>query len=204
MVIGVIGGVGAGKSTVLDLLEREYDYRIIKTDDVAKSFYVAGHPVFERLKALLGDDIERPDGTADLPTFARKIYGDGSGELRAQVNAIVHPAVWEFVNEQIKADDGNVVVETALPAEIFLHMCDEVWLVYTKEDVRVSRLMATRGYTEKKAHDMIHSQISDDAYRKLATFVIDNSGSPEETAETVREHLHGMDASHKCIERDFL
>ncbi len=189
MTIGVIGGVGAGKSTVLDLLESDYGYRVIKTDDVAKSFYVSGHPVFEKLKLLLGDDIEKPDGTADIPAFAKKLYGDGSGDLRMQVNAIVHPAVWKYVEDQIKAEERDVVVETALPAETFLKMCDEVWFVYTREDIRIGRLMETRGYTEKKARDMIHSQISDDAYSELASFVIDNSGSTEETADIVRAHL---------------
>ena len=69
MVIGVIGGVGAGKSSVLDVLTQDYQFTAYRTDDIAKSFYVHGHPVFEALKALLGADIERVDGSVDLPVF---------------------------------------------------------------------------------------------------------------------------------------
>ncbi len=189
MTIGVIGGIGAGKSTVLDLLESKYDCEIIKTDDVAKSFYVSGNPVFEQLKGLLGEDIQNEDGTVDKTSIARKLYGDDNGNLRNQVNSIVHPAVWEYVRNRIHACRGISVVETALPSEIFADMCDEIWFVYTREDVRVKRLMATRGYTEKKARDMIHSQIGDEAYKEMASFVIDNSGSREETAEAVEKHM---------------
>lgn len=192
MTIGVVGGVGAGKSTVLDFLRSDYDCEIIKTDDVAKSFYVQDNPVFERLKRLLGDDIQKEDGTVDTAAIGRKLYGDDSGDLRNQVNAIVHPAVWEYVENRISESRSISVVETALPSETFAHMCDEIWFVYTREDVRVKRLIETRGYTEKKARDMIHSQISDDAYREMASFVVDNSGTQKETIDAVIRHMESM------------
>ena len=69
MIIGVIGGVGAGKSSVLDVLTQEYQFTAYRTDDIAKSFYVHGHPVFEALKALLGADIERADGSVEVVQF---------------------------------------------------------------------------------------------------------------------------------------
>ena len=89
MVIGVIGGVGAGKSSVLDVLTQEYQFTAYRTDNIAKSFYVHGDPVFEALKALLGADIERADGSVDLPVFASRIYGAGKQKLRSQVDSIV-------------------------------------------------------------------------------------------------------------------
>ena len=193
MVIGVIGGVGAGKSSVLDVLTQEYQFTAYRTDDIAKSFYVHGHPVFEALKALLGADIERADGSVDLPVFASRIYGVGKQKLRSQVDSIVHPAVWKYVDAQVRAarkSGADIVVETALPIAHFVELCDEVWFVYTEEAVRIARLMETRGYSEEKARAMIHAQIADDDYAAMADFVIDNSGSREETETTIREHLH--------------
>ncbi|OON86061.1 dephospho-CoA kinase [Oribacterium sp. C9] len=190
MVIGVIGGVGAGKSTVLETLEKKYDFKVMKTDDIAKSFYISGNPVFEKLKELLGDDIEREDGTVDIPAFAKKLYGDDSDSIRKKVDDIVHPAVWDYVREQVEASDGDVVVETALPNETFLQMCDEIWAVLTKREVRIERLMKTRGYTEKKARDMILSQIGDEEYSRMATFIIDNSGTPAEAIMEIDRHFN--------------
>ncbi|ETP72328.1 dephospho-CoA kinase [Lachnospiraceae bacterium JC7] len=189
MVIGVIGGVGAGKSTVLETLEKKYGYRALKTDDIAKSFYVSGNPVFEKLKMLLGEDIEKEDGTVNIPAFAKKLYGDDKESIRKEVDGIVHPAVWDYVREQVMDSDGDVVVETALPNGTFLQMCDEVWAVVTKCDVRIERLMKTRGYTEKKARDMILSQIGDEEYSGMATFVIDNSGTPAEAIRAIDGHM---------------
>ena len=189
MTIGVVGGVGAGKSTVLDLLKSNYGCEIIKTDDVAKAFYVPGNLVFEELKKLLGEDIQKGNGMVDLAAIGKKLYGDESGKLREQVNAIVHPAVWKCVGDMIRDKKGISVVETAIPSDTFAEMCDEIWFVYTREDVRVKRLMETRGYTEKRAHDMIHSQISDDAYKEMASFVVDNSGTRKETTDAVIRHM---------------
>ncbi|SFG07327.1 dephospho-CoA kinase [Oribacterium sp. WCC10] len=189
MVIGVIGGVGAGKSTVLETLRKKYGYKVLKTDDIAKSFYVSGNPVFEKLKELLGNDIEKEDGSADIKTFAAKLYGSESEELRERVDGIVHPAVWDYVGREVAMAKGDVVVETALPNDSFRTLCDEIWAVCTDEEVRVERLMKTRGYTEKKARDMILSQISDEEYSEMAGFVIDNSGTPQETVSTIMAHM---------------
>ena len=192
MIIGVIGGVGAGKSSVLDVLTQEYNFTAYRTDDIAKSFYVHGHPVFEALKALLGADIEKPDRSVDLPVFASKIYGAGKQKLRAQVDSIVHPAVWRYVDERVREarkSGADIVVETALPTAHFAELCDEVWFVYTEEAVRIARLMETRGYSEEKARAMIHAQIEDDEYASMADFVLDNSGSREETEAAIRGHF---------------
>ena len=192
MIIGVIGGVGAGKSSVLDVLTQEYQFTAYRTDDIAKSFYVHGHPVFEALKALLGADIERADGSVDLPAFAAKIYGAGNAKTRAEVDHIVHPAVWKYVEERVRAarkSGADIVVETALPTAHFVELCDEVWFVYTEESVRIARLMETRGYSEEKARAMIHVQIPDDEYAAMADFVVDNSKTREETQAVIRSHL---------------
>ena len=193
MIIGVIGGVGAGKSSVLDVLTQEYNFTAYRTDDIAKSFYVHGHPVFEALKSLLGADIEQPDRSVDLPVFASRIYGAGKQKLRAQVDSIVHPAVWRYVDERVREarkSGTDIVVETALPTMHFVEICDEVWFVYTEGSVRVQRLMETRGYTEEKARAMIHAQIEDDEYASMADFVLDNSGSRVETEAAIRGHFH--------------
>ena len=192
MIIGVIGGVGAGKSSVLDVLTQEYQFTAYRTDDIAKSFYVHGHPVFEALKALLGADIERADGSVDLPAFAAKIYGAGNAKTRAEVDHIVHPAVWKYVEERVRAarkSGADIVVETALPTAHFVELCDEVWFVYTEESVRIARLMETRGYSEEKARAMIHAQIPDDEYAAMADFVVDNSKTREETQAVIRSQL---------------
>ena len=76
LILGVIGGVGAGKSTILDLLEREYHFTLLRTDDIAKSFYVPENKIWKKLLPLFGKDILKEDGSGepDFHEMARKLY----------------------------------------------------------------------------------------------------------------------------------
>lgn len=189
MVIGVIGGVGAGKSTVLEVLKNDFQYEIYRMDDIAKSLYQPGTRVYNAMIGLLGQDVVREDGTLDFTKFAERLYRDKA--LRRQVDHIVHPAVYHVVDSLIAAarkKEHNITVETALPNQHFIDECDEVWFIYTEAEVRIQRLMESRGYTRGKAVDMIHSQMDDAEYFEMSTFVIDNSGTREETVDEIYEH----------------
>ena len=190
MVIGVIGGVGAGKSTVLETLQERYGFQIYRTDDMAKSMYHKGSPVFTALTELLGEEILTPDGEGfQLEAFAKRLYA--APALRKRVEHIVHPAVWHEVHQLVRKGrraGARLVVETALPNQTFLADCDEVWFVYTAQEVRIQRLMQSRGYSREKAEAIIAAQPGDDEYAALSDFVINNSFTEEETGNEIYEH----------------
>ena len=195
MIIGVIGGVGAGKSTVLEILEQSYSCRIYRTDDIAKSFYQAGNPVFTSLRELLGDDMIRDDHI-DIPKLGQKLYQAGNAGLRERIERIVHPAVWKNVDARIrdaKKEGRNIVVETALPTGHFTEKCDEVWFVHCEPEIRIKRLMESRGYSREKAFGIIRSQMEDEEYFSLADWVIENSGTEEETRNEIYEHCKRLE-----------
>lgn len=194
-IIGVIGGVGAGKSTVLAVLEAQFFCRIVRTDDIAKTFYTKGHPVYERLKEMFGEDILSGDHI-DLAAFGKILYRAGNENLREQVDQIVHPAVWDFVDAWIREarETGTrIVVETALPNADFIQKCDEVWFVHCDPEVRISRIMKTRGYSREKAVGIIHSQPHDADYAGMADWVIENTGTEEETRNEIYEHCKRLE-----------
>ncbi len=190
MVIGVIGGVGAGKSTVLERLREQYGFQVYRTDDMAKSMYHKGSPVFAALTELLGEDILTEDGEHfQLNRFAERLYKEP--KLRRRVEEIVHPAVWHEVHRLVRQagkEGARLVVETALPRQDFLTACDEVWFVYTEREVRIQRLMQSRGYSREKAEAIIQAQPEDDEYAALSDFVINNSFTEEETGNEIYEH----------------
>jgi dephospho-CoA kinase len=189
MVIGVIGGVGAGKSTVLEVLKNDFQYEVYRMDDLAKALYQPGTRVYDAILALLGPDVAREDGSLDFTKFAERLYRDRV--LRKKVDHIVHPEVFREVDRLIakaRKKEHDITVETALPNQHFIDECDEVWFIYTEAEVRIQRLMESRGYTRGKAEDMIHSQMDDAEYFELSTLVIDNSGTREETVHEIYEH----------------
>lgn len=84
----------------------------------------------------------------------------------------------------------RIAVETALPNGTFKTLCDEIWYIYTEREVRIARLVTDRGYTREKSESVVARQMSDEEYKSVADFVIDNSYDIESTKETVRKHLN--------------
>lgn len=189
MILGITGGVGAGKSTVLHVLETEYHAHIIQSDQVAKDLMVPGGATYAPLIALFGDSILDPNGQINRGKMAAAMYA--SADLVSQVNAIVHPKVREAILADIHASKAPlIVVESALIQEGKLdELCDGIWYVYASPEVRIERLMASRGYTREKCQSILASQSSDETYRALSDVVINNDGSQEQTRAQIHEIL---------------
>ena len=197
MVIGITGGVGSGKSTINDILRDKYGYRILLTDDMAKELEEPGQKVYRELVKAFGDKILEPsaDGNEkavrkiDKSAFAYLIYNDP--EVKKQAEEIIHPATWswceDIIREEQEKGEAKVVVESALPCERYRKMCDEIWFIYTREEIRIRRLMESRGYSLEKCESIIAGQLPDEAFIGYADYIIDNSGSFEETSLRVTE-----------------
>ena len=112
-VIGITGGVGAGKSRVLALLEEEFGAGIILADEVARQLQEPGQPGFVRLLEYFGDGILGEDGRLDRAGLAARIFRDQ--EALEAVNRMIHPLVWQTI-QKMAADFGRppAAGETAL------------------------------------------------------------------------------------------
>lgn len=182
-VIGVTGGVGAGKSTVLNYIKSICKCRVIFSDNVANDIKLKGMPCYEPIVELLSEEVLGDDGEIDKAKMAKMIFSDKS--LLNKVNDILHPAVNRFIHEQIelerkKNDLDYLFIEAALLIENgYGEVVDEMWYIYADDEVRRQRLKASRGYTDEKISDILKGQLSDEEFRKHADFVIDNSGDEE-------------------------
>ena len=200
-VIGVTGGVGSGKSEVLDFLETEYPCRILKLDDAAKTIEQPGEECYDRLIRLMGTGIltepEKELSPIHTGKMAARMFSDP--EMVRQVNGIVHPMVRSFVEEEIRKEreKGSLrlfFIEAALLIEAgYREILDELWYIYTRSEVRRQRLKASRGYSDEKINDIMNSQLSEEDFRREADFAPDNSGSFEQTKEQIRERLKGYE-----------
>lgn len=188
-VIGITGGVGAGKSTVLNILREEYQARIILTDEVGHDLMLPGGACYSEILQLMGEEVLSPDGTFDKKKLGQRIFNDR--EMQKQVNAIVHPVVRQRVKEEIENSKNTlIVVESALLMEANLDsLCDEVWYVYVSTQERVKRLYEQRGYSEVKSYSIIQNQLSHEAFRRQSDRLIDNGSSREYTRRQIREFM---------------
>ena len=187
--IGLTGGIGAGKSTVARLLA-ERGAVVIDADRISRELMAPGSVVLAEVADEFGPEVLTPDGELDRAALARLVFGDD--EARQVLNTIVHPAVREEAArqwEEAPAREGftGVVVEDIplLAESEQADRFDGVVVVEADERTRVRRLVSGRGMSEEDVRARIAAQASDARRREIATWVIDNSGSEEETEATV-------------------
>lgn len=181
-VIGITGGVGAGKSTVLDIIRDSCSCFIVIADEAAHEVERKGQPCYYELVGLLGEDILAPDGEIDRKKMAGRIFSDDNTELLTGVNAIVHPRVKEYILKLIdehgrSGDVDYFFIEAALLIEDgYKEICDELWYVYASEKVRAERLKRSRGYSDKKTEEIMRSQSEEAVFRENCDRIIENDG----------------------------
>ena len=192
-VIGITGGVGAGKTKILTYLSEHYSCRIILADEVANQLKEPGQKCYEEIVTLLGTQILKPDGTIDRLKMAERIFSDR--ELLQRVNEIIHPAVKEYILQAIEEERRRdkidfLFLEAALLIEEgYESVVDELWYIYADEAVRAERLKQNRQYSDEKIQKILRSQLSDAEYRAHCSTVIDNGVALEETYRQIEKKM---------------
>lgn len=191
--IGITGGVGAGKSSILAYIRNHYSCEIYLADEVAHEVKKPGTECFEEVVRILGRDVLNDDGDIDKRRMAEKIFADE--KLLEEINNAVHPAVKVYLLDRLeKAKKSGEVnfffVEAALLIECgYKELVDEMWYVYADRDVRRRRLRESRGYSDEKIDQIFNAQLSEEEFRKASDFVIDNSGELEDAYRQIDERL---------------
>jgi len=179
LLVGLTGGIGAGKSTVADAL-RERGAVVIDADAIAREVVAPGTPALVALGERFGADILGTDGALDRAALAAKAFVDD--ESRAALEAITHPAIGEEFVRRIAAapPDAIVVHDVPLLAESKRGTgYDCVIVVEAPTEIRLDRL-ERRGVARDDAARRMAAQASDEERRALATWVVDNAGDRAE------------------------
>lgn len=197
-IIGITGGVGAGKSAILQYLSEHDNCRIEQADLVAHKLQEKGQRCYEPLIALLGTEILDAEGNIQKAVMAEKIFRDK--QLLSQVNTIVHPAVKEYLLEEIDKEKkrgkrSRFFIEAALLIEDgYGRIADELWYIHADEMVRRKRLQKNRGYSDAKIDGIYAGQLTEAEFRGACSFVIDNSTSLEAAYAQIDKRLREYEA----------
>lgn len=191
--IGITGGVGAGKTEILDFIRRHYRCKIYLADEVARLIQQPGQVCHEKITALLGREILGADGCIDRGKMAAGIFADRG--LLEKVNAIIHPAVRQYLESAVEAarEDGGTelfFIEAALLIENgYKDYVDEMWYIYAPTGVRKARLRQSRSYSDEKTEQIMKNQLTEECFRQNCDFVIDNGGTLAKAYEQIRKRL---------------
>jgi len=187
-VIGLTGGIGAGKSLVAEVLGG-LGARVIDADKVGHEAYAPGTEGFRAVVEAFGTEVVGGDGQIDRARLGEKVFGNAA-ELQ-KLTAIVHPLIRQMVDDRITAarQDPEVRV-VVLEAAILLDsgwdaVTDEVWVVVADRSAIRQRLAAARGLSESEVDARAAKQMSDEKRRSRADVLVQNFGTPDELRSEV-------------------
>ena len=185
ILVGLTGGIGAGKSAV-SLQLASHGAIVIDADVIVRELQLPGQQVFVDIVQRFGPEVVAPSGHLDRAALAARVFGDA--EALEDLNRIVHPAVGREMMRRIddqRSTTNVVVLDVPLLVENpRTGLCGTV-VVDLDPEVAVERLVAQRGYTEEEARSRIARQASRKARRSVADWIIDNSGSRLDLARQV-------------------
>jgi len=196
--VGLTGGIASGKSVVAEMFA-ELGAQVIKADEIAHQLMQPGEAVYTEVVRHFGTDVLNPDGTVNRPHLAEMAFGGVTGNQPSRVqelNRIVHPAVIEkqeeWMEEAGKRDPKAVaIVEAALILEAgAAKRFDRLVVVTCRPEQKIDRWAHRMKIDEETARREVSrrmaAQLSDADKVKAADYVIDNSGSLDETSKQVR------------------
>ena len=182
-IIGVTGGVGAGKSTVLEYLQRVYHAEVILADTVGHEFMEPGEAAYKQILEEFGAEVLSKDGRIDRKILGSVVFADQKKLQR--LNAIVHPQVKKEILRRIAQAEADGRQYAVVEAALFLEenydaFCDETWYIYTNEEKRRARLKGSRGYSDERVSQIFSSQRTHEEFLNRCQFIIDNNGTAED------------------------
>ncbi|CAG9608863.1 dephospho-CoA kinase [Pseudoneobacillus rhizosphaerae] len=200
LIIGLTGGIASGKSTVSRML-LDINIPVIDADLEARKVVEKGEKAYVRIIETFGSEILTATGDIDRVKLGSIVFHDE--DKRNQLNAIVHPAVRERMNDKkVKyVDSGNSVVILDIPLLFeskLTHMVDKTILVYVDAEVQLNRLMSRNQLIESEAMARIKSQMPLKEKIKLADAVIDNNGTIHDTKTQLIQILNNWGVLEKA------
>ena len=188
--VGLTGGIASGKSTVSEAFAR-LGAKVLDADEVAREVVLPGKPAWTKLRHTFGSEFFHPDGRLNRSKLRRLVFANP--EERSRLNAIVHPEVMreiDFRFEQLTSSAEHAVVLVDVPLLLEVEAADRfdrVVVVYVNETVQLDRLMERDGLSAEETSQALSTQIPLRDKVKQADFVIDNSGTLEETKAQVEK-----------------
>lgn len=190
MVIGIAGGVGSGKSTVLEILQKKYQATLCMADELGHEAMRKGTEAYGKIVDRFGSGVLTDDGEINRNELAKIVYGDAA-QLTA-LNAIIHPFVKQEIRKKIASCSENslFILESAILFETGCDvMCDVVWGVMTETEIRIRRLMTSRGYTREKAESIMAEQMSNAELGERCDSILVNDGEREELEQQIHRKI---------------
>ena len=187
-VIGLTGGIGAGKSTVTNYL-RKQGYLVIDADAIAHQITEKGSPALKKIALCFGAEVLYEDGSLNRKKLAAFVFSDE--EKKRQLEQLTTVEVVYIIKTQLedlrkKGKQDIVFVDAPLLFETGADkLTDMVWLVDADMEARISRVMDRDGTSRQAVVSRVQNQMDSSEKKKLSAEIIDNSKGKEELYQQI-------------------
>ena len=187
-VIGLTGGIACGKTLVSDYLKK-YGVDVVDADLICRRLYAPGSELLREIEKAFGAEFFFENGELDRRALREYVFTEKS--RKDTLDRIVHPAIRKAVSGDLFCSprEHQLLVVPLLIETGYTDLCDEVWVMYVKEEKQIERLVARDGIEESLARAMIESQMPFFEKEKYADRVINNCGTPKNTLKQVRKYF---------------
>ena len=185
-VIGLTGGIACGKTLISDYMA-SYGVDVIDGDLISRRLYRPGSKLLAEIADAFGAEVLLADGNLNRRLMREIVFADE--DARYRLNRIVQPAIRHAITTDLfhsKKDHQFLVVPLLIEGG-YIDLCDEVWVVFVREEIQMERLMARDSIDGELARAMIDSQMPYAVKKKYADRVIDNNGTPRDTYRQLRK-----------------
>jgi dephospho-CoA kinase len=195
LIVGLTGGIASGKSLVARVFQ-DLGAHVIDADKIVHELLEPGQEAWEEVVEYFGPGIVFPDKTIDRRKLGDIVFNNA--EKRTWLNQCLHPRVFAAYSARIKhlctrAPQAIVVLDAALLIETGYHKkMDRVIVVYATQEQQMERLTNRNRFSREQALARIWSQIPLSEKRKQADYVIENTGTREETEQQARDIFHKL------------
>lgn len=216
VILGVTGGAGSGKTTVVKRIQELVDTHFLHCDLIAHELMEPGGASYEALVQEFGEEILEPvkeecteqvSPEVMLRPISRPCLAAvamATEESRKRLNELTHPLVRQAVEKELDRlkeaqFSGVVVIEAALLIEAgYKELCDSLWYVHAPLTDRVRRMRENRGYSEEKIKNILAGQLTEEQFKAAADVVIENPDGAEksllkEISKHLKEYLESTD-----------
>ena len=196
MVIGITGSSGAGKSTICEILERDYNVKIINADKIARKLSRKGTNYVIDIIKIFGKDIVDEEGELKRKKLAEIIYSND--EMRKKLNNSTFKYIRKEIEKQINKLNKNLVavIDAPLLFESELDkICDKVIGVIPNRELQLDRIVARDNIDFEDAEKRLNAQQNNEFYIKKCDDIIENNNNFLYIENSVEEiaNKYGLD-----------
>ena len=184
--IGITGSFGTGKSLVGEILE-ELGVTVVDTDEIVRNILNTNNNITQKIQNEFGNSVinVKSDEYIDRKALAKLVFDDDLS--RQKLESIIHPEVNKILDLFILQDKDNNIIAVLIPLLFECKMedlYDEIWCVACKSEIQVERLIK-KGFIQEDIKRRINSQLPLSVKIKQSNFIIDNSGTVNETKKQI-------------------